>query len=182
MTYQPTFPNAMQETALTLLGTLSATELSPAMKGFTVLVQGEQLSVPYRVYYAPKKLQTVITSSSGDTRTLALSLGTRHWDGHLREYCVRQLVSIDQPWVAPFIIQLVGEYVIEIVEVIAAALPGINTAQFSEFVRDNPKFMATTRRRMTSYWNCYYRYRFKTLKNYPGFIVLGAIERMVLAA
>lgn len=116
-------------------------------------------------------------TSSGDTRVLALCFGTRHWNGYFREECVRQLVAIDRLWVVPFIVQLVGEYVIEIVEVIAAALYEVDPVQFSEFVRENPPFMATTRRRVTSYWDCYHRRRFPTLQSYPAFKVLEAIER-----
>jgi hypothetical protein len=96
--------------------------------------------------------------------TAMLYLGTRHWDGYVREECVRQLVGIDRPWVVPFVVQLLGEYVLEIVDVVAAAIPGVNAAQFSEFVRENRGFMATTRRRMTSYWDCYFRGRFPTLQ------------------
>lgn len=152
------------------------------MQGFTVLVQGEKLSAPYRVYYAPHDLRSAIARSRGDTLILALSLGTRHWDGYVREECLRQLVAMDRPWVVPFLVQLLGEYVIEIVEVIAAAIPEANSAQFSDFVQENPEFMATTRRRVTSYWNCYYRSRFPTLQTYPAFIAIEAIERMARAA
>ncbi len=53
---------------------------------------------------------------------LALSLGTRHSDGRIREECLRQIVAVDRPWVAPFVVQLLGEYVIKIVEVIAATI------------------------------------------------------------
>ncbi len=182
MTYIPRFPAALQPIASALLRALPVESTQLAANEFTVLVQGEQLSVPYRIYHAPDSLRSVISSSSGETQVLALCFGTRHWDGYFREECVRQLVAIDRPWVVPFIVQLVGEYVIEIVEVIATALPQVNPLQFSEFVRENPRFMATTKRRVTSYWDCYHRRRFPTLQSYPAFKVLEAIERMGRAA
>jgi hypothetical protein len=60
MTYRPMFPAVLRPAAASLLLTLSDAELAPATDGFTVLFQGEQLSVPYRVYYAPQNLQSVI--------------------------------------------------------------------------------------------------------------------------
>jgi hypothetical protein len=155
-----------------------ANELAPAMQGFKVLVQGEVLSAPYRVYYQTAKFRLVIASSTGDSRSLALALGTRHCDGYVREECLRQIVVMDRPWIVPFIVQLIGEYVIEIVEVIAAAIPVANAERFSEFALANPGFMATTRRRATSYWDCYYRNRFPKLQTYPGIAALDSIERM----
>lgn len=178
MTYQPIFPAALQPAALALLRVLPAAELAPAQQGFKVLVQGEVLSAPCRVYYQLSNLRSVIASSTGDSRSLALSLGTRHWDGYVREECLRQIVAIDRPWVVPFIVQLLGEYVIEIVEVITAAIPAVNAERFSEFALANPEFMAITRRRATSYWDCYYRSRFPQLQTYPGIAALDSIEQM----
>ncbi|KQV48479.1 hypothetical protein ASC95_21355 [Pelomonas sp. Root1217] len=136
------------------------------------------LSAPYRVYYPPGELRSVIARSTGDEKTLALSLGTRHWDGYVREECVRQLFAVDRPWIVPFVVELIGEYVVEIVEVIAAAFPKMNAAQFADFAMQNPKFMATTRRRATSYWDCYYRSCFPTLQTYPAIAALNAIEQI----
>jgi hypothetical protein len=178
MTYQPIFPAAILPAALTLLRVLPIVELAPALQGFKVRVQGELLSAPYRVYYQLSDLRSAITNSTGETRSLALCLGTRHWDGFVREECLRQIIAIDQPWAAPFVIQLLGEYVIEIVEVIAAAIPAMDAGRFSEFVLENPEFMATTRRRATSYWDCYYRRHFPKLQTYPAITALDAIEQM----
>jgi hypothetical protein len=182
MTYHPLFPAALQPAASDLLRTLGAAELSPPMQGFTVLVQGEKSSAPSRVYYEPSNLRSAIAGSTGDTRMLALCLGSRHWDGYIREECVRELDAVGRPWVVPFVVQLIGEYVVEIVEAAAATvISDASSAQFAEFVRENPAFMATTRRRVTSYWACYYRSRFPTLQSYPAFMALEAVERCPLA-
>jgi hypothetical protein len=175
-TYQPIFPAALQQAALALLGALPSA--SAVQQGFTVSVQGEQLSAPCRIYCTPSGLRYVIAHSSGEVLLLALSLGTRHSDGRIREQCLRQIVAVDRPWVAPFVVQLLGEYVIEIVEVIAAAVYERGPEPFAGFAQENPQFMATTRRRATSYWHCYYRGRFPALQAYPAITALDAIERM----
>jgi hypothetical protein len=178
MTYQPIFPAALQPLVPALLRRLEVAELASATQGTTFLVQGEQLVAPARVYYEPNILRWVIEHESGDTRILALSLGTRHWNGYVREECVRRLVTVDRPWVVPFVVQLVGEYVVEIVQVIAAALHEVDRPRFGAFVRENRKFMATTRSRVRSYWDCYYRSQFPSLQAYPATILLDEIERM----
>ncbi len=120
----------------------------------------------------------MIASSTDDTRDLALCLGTRHCDGYIREECLRQIVALERAWAVPFIVQLVGEYVIEIVELIATAVPRMNPEHLSEFAAANPEFMETTRRRATSYWDCYHRSRFKRLQTYPGIVALNSIEQL----
>ncbi|MGM9479955.1 hypothetical protein ACS5PN_02035 [Roseateles sp. NT4] len=95
MAYPPAFPAALQAAASALLHVLPAADLAPSHQGFKVLVQGEALSAPYRVYCPPNQLRSVIASSTGDTRTLALSLGTRHCDGRVREECLRQVITTD---------------------------------------------------------------------------------------
>lgn len=178
-TYPPLFPAALQQTALALIAAHPAARFASAVHpGFTVCVQGELLSAPGRIYCKPGDLRAAIAQSSDDTRLLALSLGTRHSDGRIREECLRQIVAVDRPWLAPFVVQLLGEYVIEIVEVIAAAIHEHGPARLAGFTQENPRFMATTRRRATSYWHCYHRSRFPALRAYPAITALDAIERM----
>jgi len=60
--------------------------------------------------------------------------------------------------VVPFVVQLLGEYVAEIAEVIEAHLGGLSRHLYAEFFRENPSFVALTQTRAMSYWNCYYRF------------------------
>lgn len=183
MSCEPVFPAALQPAATALGRALPLEELAPSVRGFKVLVLGEAFSAPYRVHCRPTVLQAVIARSAGETRQLAVCLGTRHCDGYLREECLRELLAMDCPWAAPYIVQLLGEYVIEIVEVIASAvstLSVVDAARYFQFALENPASMATTQRRATSYWNCYHRGRFPKLCAYPGVAALDAIERMDL--
>lgn len=176
-TYPPIFPAALQQAALALLDAYPAAGFASAIhRGFTVSVQGELLSAPGRIYCKPGDLHAAIAQSSGEVLLLAFSLGTRHSDGRIREECLRQIVAVDQPWLAPFVVQLLGEYVIEIVEVIAADIHERGPERLAAFAQENPQFMATTRRRATSYWHCYHRGRFPALQAYPATVALDAIE------
>lgn len=155
-----------------------AWESTPSGRGFVVHVQGESLFVPERLACSENALWRVIDASKGERRSLALCVGTRHTDGRVREDCLRQVLGVDQAWVAPFVVRLLGEYVIEIVEAIAAALPSLDAAHLAPFVQQNPAFMANTRRRATSYWNCYHRGRYPRLADYPAIRALVALARL----
>lgn len=182
MAYEPIFPAALQPVASSIMPALRVNEIaSESSDGFSVLVEYGTLSAPYRVYYLPPDLRSVIVRSSGETRAVALCLGTRHWDGFVRQECLRQLVEAERPWAAPFIVQLLGEYVVEIAHVIVTALRDGYVAGLAQFVIDNPSFMATTRRRVVSYWNCYYRRQFPSLHDYPAHIALESIHLLALA-
>ncbi|MBB3195051.1 hypothetical protein [Roseateles terrae] len=182
MTYQPTFPASLQTAASALLRQLPAPDPTRPLQGFRVTVQGETLSAPNRIYLAAGSLYSILEESEGEIRTLALCFGTRHCDGYVREECLRQLLAAgsNRDWVVPFIVQLLGEYVIEIIELIADAIPNMNPAHLASFSAANPEFMALTRRRVTSYWDCYHRDRYGRLELYPGSVALNAIEHLVL--
>jgi len=81
----------------------------------------------------------------------------------VRQRNLEYVVSAPQAWVAPYVVQLVGEYVVEIIEVIAAELPQLTIpgsqqrALYGRFAAENAAFLDLTAARVTSYWNEYYR-------------------------
>ncbi len=154
----------------------------PERQGIEAYVRGERLVFPYRINCHRDDIDLALSNSSGDTRVLALCMGTRHCDGHVREDSLRQLIAIDRPWLTPFVVQLLGEYVIEIVELITSSIPQLNAGHLGAFVEDNPAFMAKTRRRAVSYWDCYHRARFPTLQSYPAIVALDDIGRLARSA
>ncbi|MCE4554910.1 hypothetical protein [Pelomonas cellulosilytica] len=182
MTYQPAFPAAIQPAALALLEAMTTSQLARVHQGFQVNLQGELLSAPARLYCSPGDLRALIDHATGDHRTLALCLGTRHWNGYVREECLRRFIATDRPWTAPFLVQLLGEYVIEIVELIASTTPQATVQNLADFARENPKFMALTRQRATSYWDCYFRRHFPSLQTYPAIRTLNAMDALAQAA
>lgn len=144
------FPAALRETAARVVAGLAAGELHPPRASFDVGVAGEVLTIPVRVYYAPADLANAI-DAPGDAGLIALCLGTRHHDGYLRERCLRRLLGGRQDWIIPFVVQLVGEYIAEIVEAIEAALPQLDAPAYGRFLLENPGFFARTERRVVSY-------------------------------
>ena len=64
-----------------------------------------------------------------------------------------------QPWAAPFIVALIGEYIVEILDDIYTALTPRDAQMVAAFIVQNEAYWSTTKRRVISYWDVYYRWR-----------------------
>ena len=73
----------------------------------------------------------------------------------------------------PYIVQLAGEYVVEITSEVADGIVSLDSSSIVKFARQNPNFLATFGRRVTSYWNEYYRRAYPCRDDYPGSRVLA---------
>ena len=72
------------------------------------------------------------------------------------------------PWVVPYVIELLGEYIVEISNGIAQALSRQRNALVADFVRMNHLHLRRLLQRAISYWNAYYRYVFPTWREFPA--------------
>jgi hypothetical protein len=91
-----------------------------------------------------------------------------------------------QPWSAPYLVALIGEYVVEILEEIDAALTVDAEKVLAAFLLANPTYWETTKRRVTSYWDVYYRLspeaerrRRRTPDDYIGFKLVDRLDHAV---
>lgn len=168
------FPAALASTVAQLLPALGSSRPCPP---FAVYQNGEALLIPTRTYYDSKQL-LACTRLPGDAGVIALCLGARHHDGHVREACVRQLLQQERAWTVPFVVHLCGEYVLEIIEAIGAALPAWNVNALARYLRDNPAYVATLERRSISYWSCYHRSRYPVWEDYPGRRAMAALRAL----
>jgi len=147
---------------------------------FAVRLDGESLFIPERVYYAPGAL-VAATQAGGNLGLIALCLGTRHHDGFVREHCLRQLLDAHEAWIVPFVVRLAGEYVAQIVALIEERLPSLDAVRYGKFLRENPGFLATTERRVVSYWYAYQHAGYRQRGAEPGSRVVAAFRRMAAA-
>ena len=170
------FPAALAGTVAQLLPALADGQLHAPVWPFSVCQDGEALRIPSRTYYDSERL-LACTRLPGDAG-IAMCLGTRHHDGHLREACARQLLLQDRAWTVPFVVHLCGEYVLEIIEVIGGVLPAWNAQALARYLRDNPAYVDTLERRSISYWSCYYRRRYPVWEDYPGRRAMVALRAL----
>ena len=170
------FPRTLEDTARSVSAAVSKGELhKPHANAYYAQLRGETLQLPARVYYESEALREVC-ARSGAEGTVAQCLGTRHNDGFMRQQCAIQLLESDQYWAVPFIIHLLGEYVIEVIAPIERMLQeGVRPA-FREFVAENPAYMVTLEKRAISYWDCYYRRRFPNKSDYPGLRAIATLN------
>ena len=140
------------------------------------------MQIPYRIYNAePRRWKTV--ALGGDARDALACLFTRHHDGHVRQRHLRRIVGLAHAWVTPFVVQLIGEYVVEILLDIRNGLRDLDVkgspqrVQYGAFVARNPAFVDLMAQRVVSYWNCYYRDRYPALADYPGVALVSSLRR-----
>jgi hypothetical protein len=173
------FPSRLRPAVRDVVTAVAIGEWHPPRHAFMVNVDGETLHIAYRVYYAPDLLRQEVSNSVGAARLILLCLGTRHYDGFLRQECLRELLHHDASWITPYLLQLVGEYVVEIVSDIANAIGERNPDTLRSFAFENPSYVATLERRVTSYWSCYHRHAYPERDRYPGAKVIAALHAAV---
>ena len=143
---------------------------------YEVRLNSENLIIPYRLYFNEpeeedeKKLNQI-------ENEIMNCIYLRHHNGYLREKRLKNLLNSKNKFVIPFLIQLLGEYVLEIVEILDKHIIESNLNLYQEFVEENPKYWQKTESRMVSYWDTYYRYKSPKLKEYIGYKLVKKIKR-----
>jgi hypothetical protein len=143
---------------------------------FTVRVNGEAVVIPNRVYYDPGSIKTDKLSIL--QKNLVACILTRHHDGFVRQKYLAQITDSNFAGVPPFVIQLLGEYVVEILRVIEANLGNLDKSLYAQFLRANADFLVLTEQRVISYWDCYYRSTCRK-EDYPGFRAVHFFKQLV---
>ncbi|CAM5317174.1 hypothetical protein [Streptomyces atroolivaceus] len=146
-----------------------------------VEVEGVRIALPSRIHHdepggEPER------SLTGTQQVILHCLYSRHHDGRVRQRRLGVIVGSSEPWVVPFVVQLAGEYVVEILETILHGLTDLGVPGscrrklYGEFVARNPSYFARTERRMVSYWSCHHRRQFPEFGTYPGGILAEALR------
>ncbi|MFJ9110240.1 hypothetical protein [Streptomyces sp. NPDC102283] len=174
------FPLRLADDVRRVLAVMPESVTAP-MTPFEVEVQGETVAIPSRVYN--EEPGTECGRALSETQQMILHcLYSRHHDGRVRQRHLERIVASGESWAVPFVVRLVGEYVLEIITSIAHGLPGLaepGSAQrrlYGDFIARNPAFFARTERRVVSYWSCYYRWEYGAFGTYPGCVLLEALR------
>ncbi|MBK9034505.1 MAG: hypothetical protein IPL61_25105 [Myxococcales bacterium] len=156
------------------------TTVHASMGTIAVVVEGDEVTLPGRIY-AHEPSAEALAACPATARAMVHCLYTRHHNGFVRARHLDHVLACDAPWAAPFVVQLVGEYVLPIVETIAARLDladlhGPVAARYGRFIAANRRFAAATVARTISYWNCYYRRAYARVTTYPGRMVMARLQ------
>jgi len=170
------FPTALRAHVLAVLEGFPEPDL-PAAGEFSVKVSGELVTIPYRLYHSPGQIKT--DNLTDLEKEIVDCLLTRHHNGFVRQQHVERIIRSGNPWVPPFVVQLLGEYSIEIIGVIHDHLNALDHSLYREFLQANPKFFTQTAQRVVSYWDRYYRVHPRD--EYVGFKVLEFFKNLLTA-
>lgn len=167
------FPAALRDDVLRVISALPNTPL--AAHSFSVEIGKETLWIPNRIYHDPTLID--LGSLTPTQMELLACLLTRHHSGFVREEYLSSILGFNEEWVPPFVLQLVGEYVIEIIRLIRDNLDRPDPEIYGQFLIHNPAFYRTTKSRVLSYWDCYYRGERR--EQYAGFQVLEYFDQLI---
>lgn len=160
------FPKSLQKSAA--LATFLLATNPHHFSCFKVRIRGEDIFIPQRIHHSLRLIGTWWVPDK--QKALLNCLMTRHGDGFVRQAYLEQIIHLHHIWVVPFVIQLVGEYVVQIITVIESNLDQLDKHIYKEFLEENPQYWKRTASRVESYWNCYYRGTRR--ENYSGFRVV----------
>ena len=174
------FPAAMWPDVSAVTSIIDVARLASTAP-FTVWVGEEQVSIPYRIYN-PEPSVDSLRDLSPVQQTVLACLYTRHHDGHVRQRHLPTIVRQAELWVTPFVVRLLGEYVVQIILAIQCELVDVDVAGtplrsvYGRFAASNRKLLDVTFQRAASYWDCYYRNLFADRRHYPSFPILASIR------
>lgn len=177
---KPGFPSYLHEDieALCSAGTLVFSREECILDPYAVVVHGETLMIPMREYLL---YEYDLSALSSKLMRIMECFYTRHKNGYLREKYLYRMITDPSEWVVPYVVQLVGEYVIEILDVIFAHIERLDRQAYVKFFLENEAYYQTTKRRVMSYWACYYRHRF-CREDYVGFKILDHFDAWLVSS
>ncbi|WP_018342515.1 hypothetical protein [Cytophaga aurantiaca] len=143
-----------------------------------LILDGHKIKIPRRVYFDNPK------ETTGDNLTVRQKnildcIYLRHHNGFVRQQRLERLIDNEEDYfVIPYIFQLLGEYVMEILEVADKHINDKTINNYLKFFNENPKYRQQTESRMVSYWDIYYRRaKYKKLNEYVGRQIFNRINK-----
>ena len=142
-----------------------------------VFLDKELLKIPYRLYFNEPSLEKEELLT--DLQKIILNcIYLRHHNGFIRQKRLEQLLDKTEYFITPFTFQLLGEYVMEILEVLQKHINPTTIDNYLKFINENQKYWTQTESRMISYWNEYYRRpKFPKLNDYIGKQIVDEIKK-----
>lgn len=134
-----------------------------------ILSSGEGVNIPKSFVYYGELSQTSIDNFSDTQKQIYYSLMTKNLDGYIRSKYLELILKSDlEEWQLPYIVEISGSYIYEVLEVL---YNNLNSTKMKAFCQLNGSGLLRNYDRMISYWNCYHRTKKDNymLKNYVGY-------------
>jgi hypothetical protein len=183
------FPSYLSDDIVTIESAIDLRSEHESYVPFEINLEKNVLTIPSRIYTDSSQLNRLgkLTSKQEE---MVHCLYSRHHNGHIRERCLKEFIASDNYFTAPYILQLLGEYVIEIIEIIYINRSKINHDNLVTYILENPVHYEKTKQRVYSYWDAYYRRAFPKYKrdvkpkgecqqDYPGIKMVNYINALL---
>ncbi|AEA45736.1 hypothetical protein [Fluviicola taffensis] len=143
-----------------------------------VILDGNKLIIPARVYFNNPN-ETTGNNLTIKQQTILNCIYLKHHNGFVRQQRLEKLIdNTFDYFVIPYIFQLLGEYVMEILEVADKHINDKTIDNYLKFFHENPKYRQQIESRMISYWDAYYRRtKYKKLNDYIGKQIFNRIKK-----
>ena len=142
---------------------------------FNATIDGELLLIPSRVYFNEPNADQEDELSEVQ-KVILNCIYLLHHNGYLRQRRLEKLIEKNEYWITPFIINLFGEYVFEILEVLNKIINVKTVSNYKQYIVENPRNWQLSSNRMISYWNEHHRRKFPRLKDYIGIRIKKRIQ------
>ena len=171
--FQSAFPPALERDAAALEERLELRSLCPTGRFMTPEEQrswhlpgGGTIRFPYRIYL-PDSLDGMALPPA--RAAMLHCLFSRSHDGFVRQRHIQALLDGEPPeWALPYIVEVCGEYVVQILELVYSRLRDRDTSSYAELCRLNLPHFLYVHARMISYWNEFYRWG--TCRHYRDYV------------
>jgi hypothetical protein len=131
-------------------------------------LNGDVIEFPDRIYYVNIP-DEALDKLSLQQKMILHCIYSRSSDGFVRQQHLQSLLLMDYDnWAIPYIVKLCDEYVLEILEMTYNILKEQDTEKIKNFCLENVHSFCKSYDRMVSYWNEYYRHRYKNFPKYVG--------------
>jgi hypothetical protein len=169
------FPRELKGEIDNLYDQYSFDAIYPNHHTFRINLGQEEINIPTRVYVHEKQFTRIHNLPKTQQMILGCML-SRHYDGFVRQKHLENILTVEELWVAPYILQLIGEYVVEILNDIYKNLDSINIDFLKHIMSLNPNFWNKTKSRVISYWDCYYRQDYYNKEDYVGMKIIAKLK------
>lgn len=112
-------------------------------RGRWAVIENQRVQAFYRIYNA--SLSPRPRGLTADQIQILGCLYTRHRDGFVRQRYIDDLVSVPTAWTPMFVLQLLGEYVVEIAAALKDRIAKLDPASFTAFSEVNRDFVVDLR-------------------------------------
>jgi len=125
------------------------------------------VSIPDRVIF-PDSLIPEEEGFSPEQALIYHCIFSRSLDGHVREKHVREMLESSETWIAPYILRICENYVVQILQLVFDKLKNSDCTIYIECAQRNLWSFVQGHQRMRSYWDVYYRRVCPRYENFVG--------------